>query len=608
MPDLRIVAAAQVTPSCMLLAAEQEGPADLVEVSLAREGRGQETLPAEAIVVPPAEAGQVAILLLRVVLPAGGRTDASVAVRSGDATSVIAERDLNMLVLDLQTFLRDHVAGHDAGTRARATEFLAGSLAVAPASERYELGDQLFGIRQALRERLPAFGLDKARRRGLQVDKLLAVDERSFYAEGWLHYEDAPLKRLTAVSPGGARAELLDSLVRTSRPDVAQVFELRPHEAQEKKLGFVCFFQLDAPSVRSDGWVFELEDVHGVTGEISGPRVTSDPHEVREAIIDDPKVEKLPNEALMRDHIYPAVRLIQERLASETQVDSVVQYGTPPESPDVSIVVPLYGHIEHVEVQLSQLADDPDIATSDLIYVLDSPQDAAYLRRYAAELHPIYGIPFRVVTLVSNVGFASACNVGATFVRGRLLLLMNSDVLPAGPGWLGRLRDFYDATPNIGALGPKMLYEDDSIQHAGMHFVPFPDPGLGLWVDSTYYKGMHSSLPAANVTRPVPAVSGACLMIDRELWEEVGGLQRIYVRGDYEDSHLCLELIERGRENWYMADAALYHLEGQSYTSALRGPSNRFNSWVYSRLWNERIESLMERSEYSVNGGVPRAV
>ena len=69
-----------------------------------------------------------------------------------------------------------------------------------------------------------------------------------------------------------------------------------------------------------------------------------------------------------------------------------------------------------------------------------------------------------------------------------------------------------------------------------------------MWHDAHYFKGLHRTFPAANVARPVPAVSGACMMIDRALYEELGGLSGKYVRGDYEDSDLCLRLIENGRE------------------------------------------------------------
>jgi GT2 family glycosyltransferase len=530
-----------------------------------------------------------------VFLPKGKaelKDDAVLEISTGDAQLSLTPRDVRMIVLDPPTLVRETFAPLDADTRNRLLQFLALALNGVPRGERYELSSALQWFRQALRERLPETKVSDAKRRGLHVDRIMAVDERSVYIEGWMHHEDLEIVRLTAVSPEGSRAEMFERLARYPRPDVAQHFQLGTNRIREK-VGFVCFIELDAPSLQPDGWILEVEDERGVAEELLGPTVVTDTFEVRSTILHDPTVEKLLNGDLMADHVFPAITRIQDRLDTEVTVESVVQHGTPPEDPDVSIVIPLYQQIAHLEIQLAQFADDPELAAADIIYVLDSPEDAYTLRKYAAELYPIYEIPFRVVTLDANVGFAGATNAGAARARGRLLLLLNSDVLPGEPGWLGKMRDFYAATPDIGALGPKMLYEDDSIQHAGMYFVPYPDPGLSVWVDSTYFKGMHRNVPAANIARPVPAVSGACMMIDRGLYEAAGGLQRIYVRGDYEDSHLCMHLLEQGRHNWYLPDAELYHLEAQSYSSEARGDSNRFNMWLYTRIWRDRIESLM---------------
>ena len=69
----------------------------------------------------------------------------------------------------------------------------------------------------------------------------------------------------------------------------------------------------------------------------------------------------------------------------------------------------------------------------------------------------------------------------------------------------------YDANPKIGALSPKLLYEDGWIQHAGLYFDR--PSGARAWSNEHYFKGLHRTFPGANVARAVPAVTGACLMI-----------------------------------------------------------------------------------------------
>jgi len=72
-------------------------------------------------------------------------------------------------------------------------------------------------------------------------------------------------------------------------------------------------------------------------------------------------------------------------------------------------------------------------------------------------------------------------------------------------------------------------------------------------------------------------------------------LPGIYVHGDYEDSDLCLRLIEAGYENWYLPEVELYHLEGQSYLSSERWLTSRYNAWLHTQLWNDQIEKAMAR-------------
>jgi GT2 family glycosyltransferase len=241
----------------------------------------------------------------------------------------------------------------------------------------------------------------------------------------------------------------------------------------------------------------------------------------------------------------------------------------------------------------------------DLIYVLDSPELERNLRDFAAQLYRLYRLPFRCIFLDHSSGFAGANRAGVGEARGDLLLLLNSDILPNGPGWLEKLVDFYKGKENIGALGPKLLYPDGSLQHAGMFFDLPGDTALaGLWRNAHYFKGFAGDLPAANVVRPVPALTGACLMISRDLWAQTGGFSDIYIQGDHEDSDLCLRLLEGGRENWYLPEVELYHLEGQSYPGSMRQAMALYNRWLHTRMWGEQITAVMERYPSSFNSAV----
>jgi O-antigen biosynthesis protein len=487
---------------------------------------------------------------------------------------------------DLKALVREEIAPLDAEVRESLLEELAGAMESNPS---FELSTSLHWVREVLRERLPLCAVSESHPAGLAVEAILAVDENSFWISGWLHDEDGR-GEVTVVSPEGARHTLTEIAHRYERPDVRQFYSGLGTE-RTREHGFTAYFSLEAPSLLSSGWVAELQTTDGVQLEIQCPNVIREPEVVRSTILGELGGQGPVGGPLAAEHGRPALTRLQQRIVGEARIDSVDEYGRAPRNPEVSIVVPLYKRLDFIEHQLLQLSRDPDLAEAELIYVLDSSEQAEELAQLARQLFGLYQLPFRVVNLSSGAGFAGANNQGIEISRGSRLLLLNSDVVPDRPGWLGTLREFHEATPDIGALGPKLLYEDDSIQHAGLYF--HRAGGAEVWENAHCFKGLHRTFPAANVARPMPAVTAACMMVDRDLYDRVGGLPLHYVQGDYEDSELCLRLAEEGKQNWYLPAVELYHLEGQSYVPGVRRIPSEYNQWLHTSLWGERIEDLM---------------
>lgn len=546
-----------------------------------------------------------ALLTIRAPAPERARADhGRIAIRLGDAVLTLDAAALDDAATDLRTLARDALTGLAPATRARILAFLARTPAEhGGAAHDIRLSRSLFALREMLRERLPAGLAGPEQRQAVAVDALLAVDERAFFISGWAWDREDGAPRLVVVSPEGSRVELRDRPFRYRRPDIEQGYDLDPDDLPAPETGFACYFELDAPSRLAQGWLVELWNRAGEALEVTAPAVIRDIITVRDRLLAELAHEPPPGEDLIGNHVRPALSRLQARCRAAVAVAAVEQYGTPPPEPDLSVIVPLYQQLDFLELQLSQFAHDPQLARADLIYVLDSPDLASPLKQRAAQLFRLYRVPFRLAVLSRNAGYSGANNAAAALARGRLLVLLNSDVLPDRPGWLGAMAAFYDATPGIGALGVKLLYEDDSLQHAGMYFDrPAGDP---LWTTLHYFKGLHRSLPAANRPRPAPAVTGACLMIDRALYHRLGGLRDIYVQGDFEDSDLCLRLAEAGLENWYLPAVELYHLEGQSYPGELRRLTWRYNAWLHTRLWDEQIAAAMARQDGVTPGERP---
>jgi GT2 family glycosyltransferase len=504
-----------------------------------------------------------------------------------------APEEVRSRCVDLRTLLRERLAPLGAEERAEVLALLDEAAAEPALGDPVTLSASRALVREALRDPLPPNVVERDEPQGLHFDSVLALDEDAFYVRGWARDGQAPLRRLTVVSPEGSRVELLPGIHREPRPDVDSFYE-EPARTGAEGTGFLGYCETRSPSLLSTGWVLEIENALGVGREFPGPQVSRDLLTARAAILSDLHKEHAWETPLM-DHVVPAVSRIQQRLEERAEIEEVWEFGEPPRAPETSIVVPLYGRVDFLEHQLAQFVHDPELRESDLIYVLDSPELATALQTSAGQLFELYRVPFRVAVLAQNGGYSVANNRGASLARGRRLLLLNSDVIPDAPGWLGRMSAFYDAQDSIGALGPKLLFEDDTLQHAGIRFQR--PPGGGAWENEHYFKGLHRDLPAANVTRRVPAVSGACLMIDRELFAELEGLRGIFVQGDYEDTDLCLRLREQGRETWYLPEVELYHLEGQSYALETRTAMSRYNVWLHTRLWDREIEAAMAAAE-----------
>ena len=127
----------------------------------------------------------------------------------------------------------------------------AGARTASRAAERYELSAAPAVVPPgAARAAAGMRTSSEAKRRGLHVDRIMAVDERSFYIEGWMHHEDLEVVRLTAVSPEGSRAPSCSSAWPATRGPTSRSTSSWARNRIREKLGFVCFFELDAPSLQ----------------------------------------------------------------------------------------------------------------------------------------------------------------------------------------------------------------------------------------------------------------------------------------------------------------------------------------------------------------------
>ena len=303
------------------------------------------------------------------------------------------------------------------------------------------------------------------------------------------------------------------------------------------------------------------------------------------------------NDDIMENCLAPVIGDVQQKLLGSIGEPTVIDIGTQRTEPSVSIIVPLYRVLDFLRAQVGAFACDPWISRHcELIYVLDSPEQAEQVEHLLRGLYQLYGVPLRLVVMARNGGYARACNSGAAVATADLLAMLNSDIIPHQAGWLGTMATRMGGVDDVAVVGPKLLFEDGSLQHAGMYFARNE---RGQWLNHHYYKGMPGRYGDACIERSVPAVTGACMLLHRGVFEDVDGFSEDYVIGDYEDSDLCLKIRARGFDIRYVPDAELYHFERKSistHSDYMGGVATQYNAWLHARRWDTQM------TEFSLQG------
>jgi GT2 family glycosyltransferase len=238
-----------------------------------------------------------------------------------------------------------------------------------------------------------------------------------------------------------------------------------------------------------------------------------------------------------------------------------------------SIVIPVHNRAAITRQCLESIFADPPGLPFEIIVVDDGSTDST------PELLGDYGKEIKVVRRDAGAGFATACNEGAAAAKGDYLVFLNNDTVPH-PGWLDELVRYAEQHPEAAVVGSKLLYPDGTIQHAG---VIISQEGYPRHL----YAGFPGDHPAVNKSRPFVAVTFACALVRRKLFEKVGRLETAF-RNSFEDVDLCFRLAEEGHESHYCHKSVVYHLE--SVSRGRRTEDDRYNAKLLRERWAHRLQ------------------
>lgn len=212
----------------------------------------------------------------------------------------------------------------------------------------------------------------------------------------------------------------------------------------------------------------------------------------------------------------------------------------------VSIIIPTKGNLKLLKACIKSIETRSSYRNYEIITIDNSNKEET--KRYLDSLQHkalFYDKPFN---------FARINNFAVTYARGEHLVFLNDDTEIISQNWIESMLE-HSEKPNVGAVGALLFYPNDTIQHAGVLI------GIGGMTSHAFeglprtdkgYKGLVQTI------RECSAVTGACLMIKKSLFEQVGGFDESLAYS-FNDVDLCLRLREKGYVIIYTPHAQLYH-------------------------------------------------
>ena len=165
-----------------------------------------------------------------------------------------------------------------------------------------------------------------------------------------------------------------------------------------------------------------------------------------------------------------------------------------------------------------------------------------------------------VIKYKKKFNFSDACNYGVNNSSGEYLLFLNNDTEVITHDWIQSLLE-HAQRPEVGMVGPKLIFEDKTIQHAGI-VLSERDIAFHPFYGQDERTDIFTYIYTANI-RNVSAVTGACCMVSRDKFNKVGGFDN-KLRITYNDVDLNLKLRKEGYYNVYTPYAELFHYESKS--------------------------------------------
>jgi GT2 family glycosyltransferase len=236
-----------------------------------------------------------------------------------------------------------------------------------------------------------------------------------------------------------------------------------------------------------------------------------------------------------------------------------VHYALPKAPPQISLIIPTRNGMPLIRKCVASILEKTTYPNYEIL-IIDNGSDDPGTLRYFEEIASEARV--RLIRDDRPFNFSALNNAAVRQAEGAVIGLINDDIEVIAPDWLGAMVSFA-LQPAIGAVGARLLYPNDTLQHGGVVL------GLGGLAAHAHRNAQHYDrgyCARASLVQSFSAVTAACLVIRKEVYEEVGGLNETDLAVAYNDVDFCLRVREAGYRNVWTPYAELYHHE-----SATRG-------------------------------------
>ena len=251
-------------------------------------------------------------------------------------------------------------------------------------------------------------------------------------------------------------------------------------------------------------------------------------------------------------------------------------------SPLVSIIIPTRDNVSLLKNCINSIERLTEYRNYEILVVDNESVDPETVEYLSSTRH-------RVLRFEEEFNYSRINNFAVRHAKGEYVLLLNDDTEVISGEWLEDMLG-HATRPEVGAVGARLLYPDDRVQHAGVILGAggFWVPGVATHSYQFFTRGASGHLGYAKMTMNYSAVTAACMMLRRSVFEEVGGLDEENLKVAFNDVDLCLRIRERGYLIVYTPYAELYHYE--SVSRGFRNADPKEPEYMRER-WGEILDN-----------------